>query len=112
MTPAATLAALLRRQGDALLCGDLDSLRDLAGQLEQACDRLDREGGVSRAELAAINGMARRNMKLIDAARSGASAVERRLKDIADLSGGQRVYGARGGARLLHDGPAGQARKV
>lgn len=93
---AQAVADLLALQHKALLTGDLESLGQMAPDLERAFARLGREGA-SKPHLEGIKDTAARNARMLQAAQEGVSAARAHLQK--SRSPQLTTYGADGTMR-------------
>lgn len=105
--PTADIVAdLLEEQHKALLAGDLDRLGKMAGALQTAFTRLEKDGGEATA-LARIKEAAARNARLLTAAQAGVAAARGHLSSAR--TPGLTTYNAQGQSQAT---AAGQTRDL
>ena len=78
------LDALLDRERQALLDGDLETLAGMVEEKERLIDALNKAERAAEASLSPVNDKVRRNQALLEQALSGIRSVARKLADIRE----------------------------
>ncbi|MBC7133492.1 MAG: flagellar protein FlgN [Roseovarius sp.] len=88
--------ALLERERDCLLAGDLGALAGLAAEKEALMARLGESGLPEAAAAAALREKAQRNQQLLDAALQGIRRVSARLGAYRQVRRSMETYDPQG----------------